>query len=264
MIAIKEVKVSPITTNVLINELTALNAIKKSAHPNLLSLLAAYCFPSSGADYKVWMVTELAEYGSLFALIDKIKLTEEQMSVICRQIFNGLLVLHEQIGWVHRDIKTDNILIDKNGRIIICDYGGSCKSSHAHDAFSQGDRVGTPHWMSPEMAISAQWSEKTDVWGVGIVLHEMVTGDPPGWPLSQQDVMVAIANGAIELNERIYEMSGQLVDFMLRVLQRPVESRWTVKDALSHPFITDYLASPPQVIHTALKKLSLMSPQSCE
>jgi len=78
---------------------------------------------------------------------------------------------------IHRDIKADNILINSKGEVKICDFGFSAQLTEGKT--HRKSIVGTPCWMAPELILSADYTNKVDIWSLGIVMVELAEGDPP-------------------------------------------------------------------------------------
>ena len=95
---------------------------------------------------------------------------------IARQIAEGLAAAHER-GIVHRDIKPGNLLLTRDGRVKILDFGIAKLADVS--LTRTGERVGTAHYMSPEQAGGEQVDGRSDLWSLGVVLHEMLSGARP-------------------------------------------------------------------------------------
>ena len=121
------------------------------------------------------------------------------------QIVAGAAAIHAA-GVVHRDLKPDNIVVDGAGRAVIVDFGLAREpSAAAHDAMAAGSPVsatvtqhgtvvGTPAYMSPEQAAGRAVDPRSDVWALGLIAHELVTGALPGIEQPRGDASTADAN----------------------------------------------------------------------
>lgn len=107
---------------------------------------------------------------------------------IFRQICEGLEAAHEQ-GVIHRDLKPQNILIDERGRVAIADFG-LAKSLDYASLTEAGKVIGTPHYMSPEQVKGIPLDPRSDIYSLGIILYEMLTGTVPFTGSSAYEVMI--------------------------------------------------------------------------
>ena len=107
---------------------------------------------------------------------------------IFRQICEGLQAAHEQ-GVIHRDLKPQNILIDGRGRVAIADFG-LAKSFEYASLTEAGRVIGTPHYMSPEQVKGVPLDQRSDIYSLGIILYEMLTGTVPFTGSSAYEVMI--------------------------------------------------------------------------
>jgi len=105
------------------------------------------------------------------------KLTVETAVSIGKQICEGLTEAHK-LGVVHRDLKPGNIMIDTEGNVRIMDFG-IARSLSAKAVTVAGTMVGTPEYMSPEQAEGKEVDHRSDIYSLGVILFEMVTGQPP-------------------------------------------------------------------------------------
>ena len=121
-----------------------------------------------------------------------LKLPEALSTAI--QIAEGLEAAHEK-GIVHRDIKPDNVMLmaGSRGLIKLMDFG-LAQLAESSKLTREGTTLGTPIYMSPEQALGEPTDERSDVWGLGVVLYEMVAGKPPFQGEVEQAVVYAILN----------------------------------------------------------------------
>ncbi len=129
------------------------------------------------------------------SLADKIKerpLPLEEALDVAVQIAEGLQEAHER-KVVHRDIKPSNVMLDRRGRVKIMDFGLAAVADRTRLTKS-GTTLGTPAYMSPEQAQGQAVDRRTDVWALGVVLHEMLTGKHPFPGDYEQAVVYSIIN----------------------------------------------------------------------
>ncbi|RHZ76496.1 hypothetical protein Glove_197g47 [Diversispora epigaea] len=154
-----------------------------------------------------------------------------------RQILLGLQYLHDK-NILHRDIKSDNILVDEEGCCKISDFGISKKNEQgiAYDSNSNMSLQGTIFWMAPEV-FTAGYSAKVDIWSLGCVVLEMFAGERP-WP-NLSDLAAIFKLGSEKKSPPIREdivMSDNARDFLNKCFIIEPNDRPTAKQLLSHPF----------------------------
>ena len=115
--------------------------------------------------------------GSLSDLIEKGKLSIQDTAHVIERIAQGLAYAHKK-GIVHRDLKPDNILFDNNGDPFISDFG-IAKLTESSSSLTGSGVIGTPAYMSPEQAQGNEIDSRSDVYGLGVIVYQMLSGQQP-------------------------------------------------------------------------------------
>ncbi|OHT03478.1 TKL family protein kinase [Tritrichomonas foetus] len=169
-VAIKKLKYNQLTGQRFRSFQREVSVLASVQYPTILRFVGA----TDSAPFSI--VTEWMSGGNLYADLHKYNLNDTQLTYAAFDIARGMSFLHmNQI--IHRDLKTLNILLDKNGFSKICDFGFSRK---ANSKEIMTKNVGTPYWMAPELlGTSSSYDSKIDVYSYGIMLWEMLTHETP-------------------------------------------------------------------------------------
>ncbi|KAM9968359.1 hypothetical protein ACTFIW_002797 [Dictyostelium discoideum] len=144
-------------------------------------------FESFEKNGQLFIVMEFLHGGDCASLLDSLKTLEEhEAKNIIAQIVNGLEFIHS-CGIIHRDLKLDNLIFDKNGIIKIVDFGfseigftGDNGENNNNKKNKQNKKcLGTPFYMSPEVIKNSGYGKTVDWWALGIIIFEMLSGQPP-------------------------------------------------------------------------------------
>ena len=157
-------------------------------HPNICTIHDI----DETSDKQLFIVMDCYEGQTLAKMIERGPLPINQAIDIAIQVAQGLQKAHEQ-GIVHRDIKPGNIIITCDGSAKIVDFG-LAKLSGQTIVTKMGGTVGTVAYMSPEQALGNKVDHRTDIWSLGIVLFEMLTGERPFQSAYEQALVYSILN----------------------------------------------------------------------
>ena len=184
------------------------------------------------------ILMEYCDCGSLRDILDVREqvLTEDQISIVMRDLLKGLQLIHTRFRIVHRDIKAANILLMSTGEIKIADFGVSRRFEKSETIHTM-TIVGTPYWMAPEVITGSRYSFSADLWSVGITAVELSEGAPSNVELPPTKAMIEIAKTGFP-GYRFPQMhSPELMDFVSHCVVMPPDKRWTIEQLLEHPFI---------------------------
>ena len=211
----------------IINEILVM---KESQHHNIVNYLDSFLV--RGSD--LWVVMEFMEGGALTDVIDNNTMEEEQISAICLETCKGLEHLHNH-NIIHRDIKSDNILLNNQGHVKITDFGFCAKLTDQKR--KRATMVGTPYWMAPEVVKQKEYGAKVDIWSLGIMVIEMIENEPPYLDEEPLKALYMIATNGTPTLKKPEILSRELKSFLAVCLCADVKSRATADELLQHEFI---------------------------
>ena len=225
------------------------NLMKKLNHPNITKILEMF------EDEKyILIIMEYINGGNLFSFVKKRrKLTEKISKILFKQIILGIKHIHSQ-NIVHRDVKLENILIDLNNTIKICDFGIGRILSSPDELIH--DQCGTPMYMAPEiLSCSKEKGYKgfpVDIWSAGIALYIMLSGALPFSVKNENDSFldgnnnnnkrknIALKKAIINnVPKRIEKISDNARDLLHGLLNKDPEKRMTCDEILNHPWLNN-------------------------
>ncbi|MDZ4770794.1 MAG: protein kinase [Chloroflexota bacterium] len=153
--------------------------IARLKHPHIVGV---YDFENDIASESYYMVMELIEGATLKDLLTELGAKHERLSLIdslriTREAASALAYAHAQ-GMIHRDVKPANLMIDKENRVVLTDFG-IAKIVTGAQFTASGGMIGTPAYMAPEQGLGDQGDERSDLYSLGVILFQLVTGRLP-------------------------------------------------------------------------------------
>jgi len=213
-----------------------LEVMKTLDHPAILKGLG------SGKFNRIpYLVTELVDGKSLRSLIESsAPLPAEQVLSLALKIADGMAYCHKN-DVIHRDLKPENILITNDGQPVIMDFGlALTKGAHRVTYSNLSATMGTPDYMAPEQIDGQRGDQRTDIYALGTILFELLSGRTPFTGDNHMVIMSQHLNDTAPRLDRVApSVSPQLAAIVATCLAQNPDDRYkdmdALKDALQHP-----------------------------
>jgi len=214
------------------------SVMKVLNHPAMIKLIETVETKSA-----IYIVTELVKDGDLFEyIVNREFLEEYETSFIMKQLFVAMSYLHN-VGIIHRDLKPENIMItlsekkDKVKEVKIIDFGFA---QFVTPGVILKETCGTPNYVAPDVLKGNGYDKRADVWSLGIIMFLMLRGRLPFDAHHVDDILKNTLKMPLPLDEEHWDnVSPDARDLVTKLLDRDMNSRITIQDALNHPWITN-------------------------
>eukprot|EP00741_Cyanophora_paradoxa_P000098 tig00000057_g94.t1 len=231
LFACKVMEKTHLNQDIVAREVSIMQAVE---HPNLVRLCDFF-----ENETKIWIVVEWCRGGELFdKLCKRGSLSEKEVKGIAVQILNGLACLHSK-SFVHRDLKPENVLFysgEPDSEVKISDFGLADKLT------ADGLRLmcGTPEFIAPEVIKGDPYRQGVDMWSFGVMLYVLLCGFPPFSAEKVDALYDKISAGVYDFPAPYWsDITPMAKDLIGRLLQVNPSERYTVHEALQHPWIVE-------------------------
>ena len=225
-VAVKKVSLSTRNADRVLAEVEIMANVR---HPNLVRMIEA-----GQAEKTLWTIMEYIDGATLTYLTVYGHSKETHIAYFAREILKALKCLHNN-RIMHRDIKSDNIMVTEDGRVKLIDLGFGAYMKD--DERGRMSVLGTPNYMAPELIKGNLYTYAVDVWSVGVVCWELACGEPPYMDRDPVSVVFEISTcGLPPLPDR-EKWTPTFLDFLDSCLEMDPARRATVDELLEHPFL---------------------------
>jgi len=244
-VAIKKMILNAQNMKLLITEIGIMKACQ---HDNIVTYMASYLVD----DTCLWVVMEFMNGGCLTEILeqfDSVRMTEAQIGYLAIETLKGLEYIHSKHR-IHRDIKSDNILINLDGEVKLADFGYAAQLSKKKK--QRNTIVGTPYWMAPELIRGQNYDTKVDVWSTGIMVLEMAEGEPPYMEFAPLRALFLITTKGIPPLREPEQWSDTFQDFIAKLLEKEPDDRPSSGDMVRHS-ISASIGTPQELGEVVLE-----------
>uniref|UniRef100_A0A8C8JZV7 Mitogen-activated protein kinase kinase kinase 4 n=1 Tax=Oncorhynchus tshawytscha TaxID=74940 RepID=A0A8C8JZV7_ONCTS len=233
LMAMKEIRFQPNDHKTIKETADELKIFEGIKHPNLVRYFGVELHRE-----EMYIFMEYCDEGTLEE-VSRLGLQEHVIRLYSKQTTTAINVLHEH-GIVHRDIKGANIFLTSSGLIKLGDFGCSVKLNNAQTMPGEvNSTMGTAAYMAPEVITRAKGEghgRAADIWSLGCVLIEMVTGKRP-WHEYEHNFQIMYKVGMGHKPPIPDKLSTEGKDFLGHCLESEPKRRWTASTLLDHPFV---------------------------
>ena len=223
-----------------------INIHSKLLHENIIKVYNIFEDEES-----INIIMEYAQNGNLYQLIKKEKngFSEAKAFDYFIQMINAVYYLHSN-NIIHRDIKPENILISKDNKLKLCDFGWAKELTLEN----RSTFCGTMEYMAPEIVGSENYDYSVDIWSLGILLYELLFGHSPFKGNSTNNIILNIKSHELNYDENNKKISNSCKDLIQHLLNMNPQKRLKIKDILEHPFIKKHSKKKYDKIQNQLSK----------
>jgi len=164
---------------------------------------------------------------------NRFRMSETQIAYVVGEILKALSFMHT-CHRIHRDIKTDNVLIGEDGSVKLADFGFAIQLTQEEN--KRKTLIGTPYWMAPEIIQKQAYGIEVDIWSVGILILELTEGEPPYMKFPQAKALFLISTQTPPTFKKPKKWTAEFKNFLGSCLQKDPSKRSTSVQLLKHAF----------------------------
>ncbi|KAE9002585.1 Aurora kinase [Phytophthora rubi] len=185
---------------------------------------------------RVYLIIEYAPQGELYKKLMRAgRFSEKQSALYVQEMARALIYMHSK-HVIHRDIKPENLLVGFNGELKIADFGWSVHAPSSR----RTTLCGTLDYLPPEMIENKPHDEHVDVWTLGILMFEFLTGAPPFETENTKETYRRIAHVDLKFPSHV---SAEARDLLVKILRHDPQQRLPLERVLQHPWILQHSES---------------------
>lgn len=238
--AIKVIDKKNILEQNMVNQINReIEIMYKVNHPHIIKLINHF-----EDEENFYLIMNYASKGQLYTYLKKYNRFDQRLAAqYMREVAEAVKYLHSfNPPIIHRDIKPENLLMDENGRIKLADFGWSnFKGSNQRDTF-----CGTPDYLSPEMVKKQGHDTSVDIWSLGVLLFEFLSGHAPFSGLNQEELFMNIRRLKINWPNDFPPLAKNLIT---KILKLNPKERITIDEFLAHSWFEKNPPIKPIVIN---------------
>ncbi|XP_075043720.1 serine/threonine-protein kinase 33 [Mixophyes fleayi] len=217
--------------------------LKRVYHDHIIHLEEVFETPK-----RMYLVMELCEDGELREiLLRRTRLAESETRHVIHSLASAIAYLHKK-DIVHRDLKLENILVKSNDgpdgtkatlNIKVTDFGLAVQKGGVGSENMLQATCGTPIYMAPEVINAHDYSQQCDIWGIGVIMYMLLSGNPPFMGTSEEKLFQHIKKGKLKFSDVLWEtVSDAAKDVLQKLLRVDPADRITANELLDHPWLT--------------------------
>ena len=224
-----------------------IEVMKNISHPNIVKLYDVIYQEDS-----MYLILEYCKNGDLSKYLKNRPLKEEYAQKYLRQMVSALKYLISK-NIIHRDLKPHNILVNDNYELKISDFG----FARYFETNTLVDTLcGSPLYMAPEIMKNKNYTIKSDLWSVGIILYEMLTGYPPYKVKTIYNLIKSIDQNQIKLPKHI-SISDECYDLLFKLLVKEPENRIDWEHFFEHPWLLLNFTTESMIVENKMLDFSI-------